>query len=517
VRRIGRTLFAVRSRCHKPADGRIQIASHHQPPAIRHCRTNLRFHVQFIDLSKFENIESLTRLLRNVSRSTDPKEVLSQFAPIFRKMRPSDLYVSASIRGLEPGQYKITRKFTIEDLDRGDDPETRIRKADPWRDWDTLPTHTGGLIGEIIGRGEPSLIRELDLDDDPALGGSIKGMRACLANPHYDNGEPINWAVSFIRDPEGYEPSVLEEGLLIGNLVGSITRNLIAIREARSLNEQLTAQFEEVARVQRSLLPSRIPDIPGLEIATSYLTSNEAGGDYYDFFPFSDGTWGIIIADVAGHGAGAATVMAMLRAILHAYPDAHDRFSPDDILAYTNRRLHAAGIDGRFVTAFCAVYDPQPSKRGTATLTYARSGHNPPLLKEGASGAVRVLDGAGTVPLGVFEEYDAHSASIELLPGDTIVLYTDGITEAFDGAREMFGVDRLAAALTDCSGQPECVVDSVHSALYRHTGHMSREDDQTLVTFQFKGHELQAPTLDAAEIKQSSHARQATDTAGIKA
>jgi sigma-B regulation protein RsbU (phosphoserine phosphatase) len=461
--------------------------------------------VRFIDLHKIENIESLTRLLRNVSRATDPKEVLSQFSPIFRKMRPSDLYVSASIRGLEPGQYKITRKFTLEDLQRSGDPTTRLRRADPWRDWDKLPTYTGGLIGEIISRGEPSLIRELDLDEDPALGDSIKGMRACLANPHYDNGEPINWAISFIRDPDGYDPSVLEEGLLIGNLVGSITRNLIAIREARDLNEQLKAQFEEVARVQRSLLPSRIPDIPGLEIATSYLTSNEAGGDYYDFFPFSNGTWGIIIADVAGHGAGAATVMAMLRAILHAYPDSHDRFSPDDILAYTNRRLHAAGIDGRFVTAFCAVYDPtfttSPNGRGTATLTYARSGHNPPLLKEGSTGDVRVLDGAGTVPLGVFEEYTAHSACIELLPGDTIVLYTDGITEAFDTAREMFGVHRLEAALTTCSGRPECVVDSVHSALFKHTGRMSREDDQTLVTFQFMGDPSKA--VSTAEVKQS--------------
>jgi len=327
------------------------------------------------------------------------------------------------------------------------------------------------------------LVRHLDVKDDPALGNLVADMGAGFASPHFDQGEPINWAISFVRDPDGFDVASADEAFLLGSLLGTVTRQILAIQQSNSLNKQLQAQFEEVARVQQSLLPKRIPNIPGLEIATSYLTSNEAGGDYYDFFEFRDGTWGIVIADVSGHGAGAATVMAMLRAILHGYAHERATVSPDDILNYTNQRLHDARLDGRFVTAFFAVYDPKSNGNGHPTLTYARSGHNPPRIKDGATGEVRPLDGAGTIPLGVSESYNACSACVELRPNDTVVLYTDGITEAFSPTREMFGVERLDEALTRCHGAPDCTVDSVHEALYRHTGSLSRDDDQTLVTF----------------------------------
>jgi sigma-B regulation protein RsbU (phosphoserine phosphatase) len=122
-------------------------------------------------------------------------------------------------------------------------------------------------------------------------------------------------------------------------------------------------------------------------------------------------------------------------------------------------------------------------------LEYSRSGHNPPLLKRGNSGRVRLLDGASTFPLGIFGDYEPPSERVQLDPKDTIVLYTDGITEAFGpgGVSDMFGLDGLRASLNECSGAPECVVDSVHAALYRHTGSRDRDDDQTIVAFQLVG------------------------------
>jgi phosphoserine phosphatase RsbU/P len=460
--------------------------------------------VQFIDLQQNGDIEVITEMLRQVSLATDPSQVLEIFGPYFRRKRPSDVYLGVSVRGLKPGEYKITRKFRF---DPDGDAVENLNDVNPWRDWDRLPTYTGGLIGQLIARGEPSLIHHLDAADDPAIGDIVADMGACLASPHFDRGEPTNWAISFVRDPEGFDIETVDEAFLLGSLLGTVTRQILSIAQTKSLNRQLQSQFEEVARVQRSLLPSRIPDIPGLEIATSYLTSDEAGGDYYDFFEFRDGSWGIVIADVAGHGAGAATVMAMLRAILHGF--AHDRqtVTPDDILNYTNMRLHDAGIDGRFVTAFFAVYDPKPNKSGNPTLTYARSGHNPPRIKEGKTGVVRPLDEAGTVPLGVFETYKACSACIELHPDDTVVLYTDGITEAFNTSREMFGVDRLDSALTNCSGNPDCTVDSVHTALYAHTGKLSRDDDQTIVTFRYVGQGT--PDNKGARASEAAHAGEA--------
>jgi sigma-B regulation protein RsbU (phosphoserine phosphatase) len=286
----------------------------------------------------------------------------------------------------------------------------------------------------------------------------------------------LNWNFQFKRDPEGFTEKDLEEQLLQVNLFGSMTKNLVSLEQNRKLNARLQAQFEEVARVQQALLPKANPQIPGLVFATSYLTSEQAGGDYYDFFELSGGRWGILIADVAGHGPGAATVMAMLHAILHAHPGIND--GPAAVLEYANERLYAAQMEQSFVTAIFAVYDP-----ATRVMTYARAGHPPLRIKDTRTGEVCVVTGDGGVPLGILEREGLEQHEVRLVPGQTVVFYTDGITEAFDGDRRMFGTDGLDAALKKCTGEPDCVVDSVHAALFEHTGSRSRDDDQTLVVF----------------------------------
>ncbi|MBZ0173263.1 MAG: PP2C family protein-serine/threonine phosphatase, partial [Phycisphaerales bacterium] len=290
----------------------------------------------------------------------------------------------------------------------------------------------------------------------------------------FDHGEAINWNLYFHGGRDFYTADHLAVHFLTVNLVGTATRNLLAVNRADELNRRLTAQLEAVARVQQALLPREIPKIPGLKISTSYLTSDEAGGDYYDFFVLPGGRWGILIADVAGHGAAAATVMAMLHAILHGYQG--PEFSADAVMRYANGRLSSSRIDSTFVTAFFGVYEP-----GSGRLEYSRAGHNPPRLKIGDTGEVRALDDAAGLPLGITEEYEIQTGCVRLGVGDTLVLYTDGITEAFNGLREQFGLGGLDGALVGCSGDPECAVDSVHKALYRHTGSLGRDDDQTIV------------------------------------
>ncbi len=107
--------------------------------------------------------------------------------------------------------------------------------------------------------------------------------------------------------------------MMMGNLIGAITRNLVALKEVERLNKVLTAQFEEVARVQQSLLPEKLPDIPSLAVATSYLTSDQAGGDYYDFLPMPGKSPRDSGCGCIGAWSRRATIMAMLRAILHCY------------------------------------------------------------------------------------------------------------------------------------------------------------------------------------------------------
>lgn len=425
-------------------------------------------------------IELLLDMVRDISRATSPTHVLTAFSQRYWRLRPVDYFLSISVRRLEPGQYKVTRRVRTADVLAG---RVSASDADPWRDWDRMPTYRGGFLGRAIDPPEPKIFHNLHITGDPALGNDVADMGSCIVNPLFDNGEALNFAVAFRRDPTAYTVDELEQALVTGNLVGGTNRRLVLVEEVRKLNEALRGQFEQVARLQRALLPQKLPDIPGLQIATSYLTSDEAGGDYYDFFPLDDGRWGILIADVSGHGAAAAAVMAMLHAIVHGFCDPDQ--SPASVLRYANHRLVQSNLEGSFVTAFFAVYDP-----AQGTLTYSRAGHNPPRRKDGRTGEVTPIDGAATLPLGVFEPYEAENETIDLRPDDTIILYTDGITEAFNQGREMFGTGRLDESLLGCSGAPDCIIDSVHAALYRHTGLRTRADDQTLVALRYVGTRL---------------------------
>ena len=422
-----------------------------------------------VDLSASADLPILLEMLRDASTRRRPEEMLRAFGQHLWRVRPVDRVVTVSVRALNPGEYKVTRV-----IDRGAHAVDPDNPPNPWRDWDRLETHTGGFIGSIIARPEPQLLHDLRVADDPALGDAVADMRCCMASPLFDDGRVLNWNLYLCADPRGYTPRDLADHLVTTNLVGTATRNLVAVNRAEELNRALQRQLEAVARVQQALLPAQIPRIPFTRIATSYLTSDEAGGDYYDFLGLPGGGWGILIADVAGHGAAAATVMAMLHAILHGYegPD----FSPASVIRYANRRLATSLIENSFVTAFFGVYDPS-----TGSLAFARAGHNPPRLKRGGTGEIIALDGGAALPLGITLDHPVEQDRVVLEPHDTLVLYTDGITEAFGPGREMFGVDRLDRTLEACSGEPDCVVESVHAALYEHTRARTRDDDQTIV------------------------------------
>jgi sigma-B regulation protein RsbU (phosphoserine phosphatase) len=437
--------------------------------------------VKLADLSHAGRVDQIVEMLRNVSLARTPVDVLRAFASKYWPLRPIEFILSLSTRDLEPPNYRITRQVHVGQILRG---HAVYNPIESYKNRDAIPVHSGGFIWSLIADGKPKLIRDLNVPDDPVASEILAGLRSAMVVPLFHEGEPLYWTVQLRTEPDAFSLDEFEQALIVGNLLGGTNTRLLLTEEITTLNTRLRAQFEEVARVQRALLPRQIPEIPGLEIATSYLTSDEAGGDYYDFFPLPDGKLGFLIADVSGHGAAAATVMAMLHAILHAYlatPQAPHVAGPDHAMCYANARLLEAGLESSFVTAFFATYDPN-----TSTLRYARAGHNPPILRrarpDGAAPTSKVLDDDGAPPLGLFEDFAVACEEVRLAPGDTVVLYTDGITEAFNAQREMFGPGRLIEAIGHCPCSPDAVVESVHRALFEHTGGArTRADDQTLV------------------------------------
>lgn len=420
-----------------------------------------------LDLTVNPKIDFYTRLLRRVSLHTDPAEVQREFATMVREDNRVDGMISLSVRGLPSGSYKITRMNIDDDLG--------VVSMNPWAEWAKIPAMTGGVLGMLIEKPEPRIFHHMKIENDPVLGDRLARFGSCFANPLFDEGQALNWSISFKRDPEGFSALDAESFVLRGNIIGRMTKSLVIAKQVKDLNTRLAAQLEEIAQIQRSLLPSQLPDAPGLNIATSYLTSNEAGGDYYDFFDMGKGKLGVVVADVSGHGAGAATMMAMLQAILHGYQD-RER-GPAAMLEHANREILRKRIEGSFITAYMGVFDTERRR-----LTYSNAGHNHPQVRS-HSGEMRAIDGASSLPLGILEKPEYTEDAVPLVARDTVVIYTDGITEAFSPppTRQMFGTERFREALRMSDGEPASVIDSVFMRLIEHTRSRDRADDQTLV------------------------------------
>ncbi len=210
-------------------------------------------------------------------------------------------------------------------------------------------------------------------------------------------------------------------------------------------------------QIQASLLPSRPPAVRGAEAAGICVPARDVGGDYYDFVELPGGRLGLLVADVSGHNVGAALMMAVSRASLRA-AILRD-LPPDEVLATVNALL--AGDLARselFVSVFYAVHDP---RRGV--LSYANAGHNPPLLLRTGSDETQELDAEGIL-LGVMDSSAFERREVRFSGGDLALLYTDGLTEARNGAGEEFGVERLATVLASVRGRP---VAEIPAALVR--------------------------------------------------
>jgi sigma-B regulation protein RsbU (phosphoserine phosphatase) len=151
---------------------------------------------------------------------------------------------------------------------------------------------------------------------------------------------------------------------------------------------------------------------------------------------------------------------------------------PSDMLDFVSRHLagHYVESTDSFVTAFYSIYDPH-----TRELTYSSAGHNPPRLKHCAQGTITALDGARSLPLGVSAKIANEDAVVQLQPGDQIVFYTDGITEATDSSGRQFGVDRLDAVLTDCRDDAGQITDAILQAVDQFSGGQPALDDRTVI------------------------------------
>jgi sigma-B regulation protein RsbU (phosphoserine phosphatase) len=291
-------------------------------------------------------------------------------------------------------------------------------------------------------------------------------------------GLPPGWDERLILRRPGTGPTVptrVARGL--GRTIAVLLQRFVqAETQLRRLEAQaaLQADMAKAAQLQAGLTPRLAGSQPALDLETWTQPCHAVGGDFHDLIPLPDDNLGLAIGDACGKGITAALIMAMVRGGLHAHVESLFRVS--DIMARLNAALVASTPGDHFMSLFYGVLDLR-----NRLFSFTNAGHHPPLLWRG--GAFRELEAGGLV-LGVDPDAPYTETAQGLEPGDLVVLYTDGVTEALDASGNPFGMDRLRAAVATASTRPAAeVVETIRAHLGEFTGWQPQSDDLTLVAF----------------------------------
>jgi sigma-B regulation protein RsbU (phosphoserine phosphatase) len=341
---------------------------------------------------------------------------------------------------------------------------------------EVIPTDAPALA-ELARRGKPWQVRE----EFGPNGGAHSGLQAlkaeCLVPLLGREGRLIGLI--------GLGPRLSEEAYsgedkrLLASVAGQAGIALESFQLAEQMAERVeaerrAAQEMEIAReVQARLFPQKLPPLATLDYAGRCVQARQVGGDYYDFLDLGPGRLGLLLADIAGKGMSGALLMANLQANLRSqYAVALD--DPSRLLRSVNQLFFENTAESSYATLFFAIYDDE-SRR----LRYANCGHNPPVLIR-AGGEVERLKATTTV-VGLFEDWECPLAEQNLCPGDTLVLFSDGVTEAQSDAGEEFGDSRLIETILKCRHFPALELLNQLLEIVRKFSGSKQEDDITLV------------------------------------
>jgi serine phosphatase RsbU (regulator of sigma subunit) len=245
------------------------------------------------------------------------------------------------------------------------------------------------------------------------------------------------------------------------------------LQKAMVARERLETEVQLARQIQKTFLPESLPEFSGWDLAARWKTARQVGGDFYDVFNLPNNRLGLFIADVADKGVPAALFMALTRTLVRA--TVSETESPAEALRRVNELLLPDTRQGMFVTAVYAVLDMESNM-----LTYANAGHNPPLWMKRA-GIIERLTRTG-VALGASEEARFTERAIQFDDGDSLLLYTDGLTESFNNDGDLYGEERLMQAIlaNQCSSAHE-VMDVIEKSLLDFVQDMPAADDLTML------------------------------------
>jgi sigma-B regulation protein RsbU (phosphoserine phosphatase) len=307
-----------------------------------------------------------------------------------------------------------------------------------------------GMVGYVASTGQMRYAP--DVRKDEYYIGCEESTLSEVAIPlHSADGRLLG--VFTVSHPElnAFPPEQLRLLQAFCSQVSAAVHNARRFQRERDERESMNREAEEARIIQQALLPKSSPYIPGFAVSGCSVPARAVGGDWYDFLPFEDGCWGLILADVSGKGAAAALLMSATRGILRSLVETCS--SPAEVLNRLNQVLANDFPAGRFVTMVYAVLNP-----AARTVTFANAGHLKPLLVDDLG--TRFLDTERGMPLGLGWG-DYSDTEVKLALGSRLVFYSDGITEAINGEQDEYGPARLVAHAMSQTASAVSIVDDV--------------------------------------------------------
>jgi sigma-B regulation protein RsbU (phosphoserine phosphatase) len=327
-----------------------------------------------------------------------------------------------------------------------------------------------GLIGWVAQTGDAVVVP--DVSEDARYVNARKQTRSEMVAPVISNDSVIGVFDLESDDVGAYSEEDKQILMLLASQVAIIVEKAM-LHEQLVEKKRLEAQLEVARQVQLALLPERDPEVDGFDISAYNFSTEEVSGDYYDFVKPYEDHLGLVIADVSGKGVPASLLMAFLRASLRAA--IRIGYAPNVGMAKVNFLLWETVEPHQYVTAFYGMLDAT-----NRTLAFVNAGHNPPLLLE-RSGAARFIEHGG-LPLGMFRDTRYYEHYLPIESGQTLVLYTDGATEAPSPAGEEYGRNRLARTVNACRDRPPReMIDYIYNDVFDWTGGRGAGDDVTFV------------------------------------
>lgn len=419
--------------------------------------------------------EALLKLSNALIASTDLQAIVDQVVQVVAEVLATDACALMLAVGDDEGiEFRATLGW---DLSAYADERPRFGRQGP--------------AGLAYHTGQP--IRSEDIESDTRFQNADPyrkaNFRSVLAVPVTHSGQTVGALVVNTHAPRQFTDDDVRLMQLLANQA-AIAIDTARLREQAQAEQRLRKELELARQIQESFLPRQLPSLAGWDFGAYYASAREVGGDFYDFIPLRDpsqrpaglpGSYlegynllGVVVADVSDKGVPAALFMALSRTLVRAVTISGR--SPKEAIQRANELILNDSHTDQFITLFYGALDPE-----SAALRFVNAGHNWPLVVRAESGEVFSLHAPGTA-LGILNPVPLTEAELRFEPGDVLVLYTDGATDALNDAVEEFGTEQLAQVMIDHRHlTAQGLVDAIVSAIDTFVGEREAFDDMTIV------------------------------------